>query len=53
MFMNRLEMDSMSVKDSIKLDANHMIIVYKQLEGVIERRIIQGPTVFTPSAYEW
>ncbi len=51
--MNRLELDSLLVKNSIKLDANHMIVVYKQLEGIIERRIVQGPTIFVPSAHEW
>jgi len=53
MFLNRLEVDSVVVKDCIKIDSNHMIVVYKQLEGVIERRIVQGPTIFMPSAYEW
>ena len=53
MFMNRLELDSCFVKNAIKLDDNHMVIVYKQLEGLIERRIVQGPTIFIPTAYEW
>ncbi len=53
LFMNRLELDSVTVKNCIKIDANHMIVVYKQLEGVIDRRIVQGPTLFMPSAYEW
>ena len=53
MFKNRLELDSAYVQDTIKLDANHMLVVYKQLEGKIERRIVQGPTIFMPTAYEW
>ena len=39
--MNRLELDSVYVRDVVKLDANHMVIVYKQMEGHIERRIVQ------------
>ena len=53
MFMNRLEVDSVYVKNAIKLDANHLVVVYKQQEGHIERRIVQGPTIFVPDAHEW
>lgn len=53
MFVNRLEVDYVNVESAIKLDANHMIIVYKQEEGKIERRIVQGPTIFVPNAHEW
>jgi hypothetical protein len=41
------------VRDSIRLDANHLLVVYKQEEGHIERRVVEGPTVFIPSAHEW
>ena len=51
--MNRLEMDYVLLKDSIKIDSSHMVVVYKQLDGMIERRIVPGPTIFIPSAYEW
>lgn len=53
MYVNRLEVDFVDVQNAIKLDANHMIIVYKQEEGKIERRIVQGPTIFVPNAHEW
>ena len=53
LFMNRLELDSACVANAVKLDANHMLVVYKQLEGIIERRIVQGPIIFVPEAYEW
>ena len=53
MYMNRLEVDSILVNNAVKLDANHMLVVYKQLEGIIERRIVQGPTIFVPEAHEW
>ena len=51
--MNRLEVDYVEVRNAIKLDANHMIVVYKQEEGKIERRIVKGPTIFVPNAHEW
>ena len=41
--MNRLEVDSVFVRNALKLDANHLVVVYKQQEGHIERRIVQGP----------
>ena len=53
LFHNRLEIESVRVRDSIKLDANHLLVVYKQEEGHIERRVVEGPTVFIPSAHEW
>lgn len=53
MFQNRLEVDNIQVAHATKLDANHLIVVYKQLEGKIERRLVQGPTVFVPDAHEW
>ena len=53
MFMNRFEVDSIFVKNSLKIDANHLIIVYRQEEGHIQRRIVQGPTIFVPDAHEW
>lgn len=53
MFQNRLLVDSIELRDVTKLDANHMIVVYKQLDGKIDRRIVQGPTIFVPNAHEW
>lgn len=53
MFHNRLEVESIVVKDAVKLDANHMLVVYKQEAGHIERRVVEGPTIFIPSAHEW
>ena len=53
MFHNRLEIESMVVKDAVKLDGNHVLVVYKQQDGNIERRIVEGPTIFIPSAHEW
>lgn len=53
MFHNRLEVEQIVVKNSITLDANHLLVVYKQEEGHIERRVVEGPAVFIPSAHEW
>ncbi len=53
MFMNRLELDYIFMKNAIKIDDNQMIIIYKQLEGIIERRIVPGPTIFIPGPHEW
>lgn len=54
MFCNPLLHESIQVKDAKKIDANHMIVVYKRLkDSDVQRRIIQGPTVFVPEAEEW
>ena len=54
MFCNPLEHSSVLVQDAKKIDANHMIVVYKQLkDNSVERRILQGPQLFMPAAEEW
>ena len=52
-FCNPLEIESITVEKSIQLDANHSLVVYKQQDEHIERRIITGPTVFVPGPQEW
>ncbi|XP_069115144.1 uncharacterized protein [Argopecten irradians] len=53
-FFNPLVYDSIEIKDATKIDANHLIVVYKRLkDNDVQRRIIQGPTVFVPEAEEW
>ncbi|XP_033730756.1 uncharacterized protein LOC117320210 [Pecten maximus] len=53
-FHNPLVYDSITVKDATKIDANHLVVVYKRLkDNDVQRRIIQGPTVFVPEAEEW
>lgn len=37
----------------ITLDANEVLVVYKQDKGTIERRIVHGPMLFAPTANEW
>ena len=46
-------MESITVRNAIKLDANHTLVVYKQNEEHIERRIVSGPIVFVPGPQEW
>lgn len=54
MFCNPLLFESIKVQEAKKIDANHMIVVYKRLkDSDVQRRIIQGPTVFVPEAEEW
>lgn len=53
MFLNLLDMESIVLKEATILDANHLLVVYKQNQGHIERRIVQGPAVFVPTAEEW
>ena len=49
-----MEHSNIAVRNSIKIDANHMIVVYRPLkDNEIERRIIQGPQLFMPAAEEW
>lgn len=53
-FNNPLLYESVTVKESTKIDANHLIVVYKRLkESDVQRRVVQGPTVFVPEAEEW
>ncbi|XP_061198076.1 uncharacterized protein LOC133206165 [Saccostrea echinata] len=54
LFNNPLLYESVTVKESTKIDANHLIVVYKRLkDSDVQRRIVQGPTVFVPEAEEW
>ena len=54
MFCNPLEHESIQVENAVKIDSNHLIVVYRQqVDNSVERRIIQGPTLFIPEAGEW
>jgi hypothetical protein len=42
------------VEDAIKVEANHVIVVYKRLANSnVQRRLVEGPAVFVPEAVEW
>lgn len=55
LYQNPHRVDSVEVKDSYALDANEVLVVYQRNRdtGGVERRVQNGPTVFTPSADEW
>ena len=54
MFNNPLEHQWIRKENAVKIDANHLIVVYRQLpDNSVERRIVQGPTLFVPEAGEW
>ena len=53
-FFNPMLHENIQTLDALKLDANHMVVVYKRMKDTtVQRRIIQGPTVFVPEAEEW
>ncbi len=54
MFHNPLEQQMISVQEATQIDANHVVVVYnKAADNSVQRRIVQGPTVFVPEAEEW
>ncbi|XP_076438429.1 uncharacterized protein LOC143277472 [Babylonia areolata] len=54
LFHNPLLYDQIRTEDAIKLDANHVIIIYKRRpDGSAERRLVEGPAVVVPEATEW
>ena len=54
MFHNFLLYDKIYTEDAIKLDANHVIVIYKRLPNEnVERRVVEGPAVVVPEAVEW
>jgi hypothetical protein len=53
MFWNRLEHESIEVKEAIRLTADEMIVVYRQNGHKSERRLVYGPIVFFPDSNEW
>ena len=49
-----MEHREITVAEGRRLDANHMLVVYNKTKaGDVERRIVQGPTLFIPTAEEW
>ena len=54
MFHNFLLYDKIYKENAIKLDANHVIVIYKRLSNdSVERRLVEGPAVVVPEAVEW
>ena len=54
-FKNPLEHASVTVYPCTSLDANEVLVVYKQNlgNGSVARYLKHGPTVFMPAANEW
>lgn len=53
-FFNPMLHENIQTLDALKLDANHLVVVYKRMKDTsVQRKIIQGPTVFVPQAEEW
>jgi hypothetical protein len=42
-----------TVADAVPLDANEVLVVYRQQDGQVQRRIVRGPELFVPDAQEW
>lgn len=53
MFHNPLELNSLEVKEAIRIDSQNVVVVYKNTGTDVIRRIVEGPTVFIPNADEW
>ena len=54
MFLNPLQHKTIGVESAVRVDSNHMLVVYRRLaDSSVERRIIDGPAVFLPTADEW
>ena len=55
MFLNPLVHHSIHVKSGVSLDANEVLVVYKQNPETlkVERYLKHGPAVFVPKANEW
>jgi hypothetical protein len=48
-----VEHASVHVADALTLDANEALVVYRQENGQVQRRIVRGPEMFMPDAQEW
>ncbi len=52
-WMDRVEHQEIRVADAVELDANEALVVYKQENPQITRRIVRGPAMFVPESDEW
>ena len=43
----------MAIKNAEKLNSNEMLVVYKQEQEFIQRRLVPGPAIFVPESNEW
>lgn len=52
-WLDDVEHLKISIADAVPLDANEALVVYRQQEGKVQRRIVRGPELFVPEAQEW
>jgi len=48
-----VEIESVEVRPMIEVDAHEALVVYRQEQGKVQRRVVRGPTLFMPTADEW
>jgi hypothetical protein len=51
--MDPVEHAHIEVAEAIALDANKAVVVYRQEQPKITRRIMRGPELFVPEPNEW
>lgn len=53
-FHNPLEHRSVKLAQAIKIDANHMVVLYRRIkDNSVERQVVMGPSLLVPTADEW
>jgi hypothetical protein len=52
-WMDPVEHAEVTVANAIPLDANEAMVVYRQDEGHVRRRVVRGPELFVPDPCEW
>ncbi|HTV47036.1 MAG TPA: hypothetical protein VMG59_01200 [Phycisphaerae bacterium] len=52
-WMDPVEHASIHMAEAISLDANEAVVVYRQEQSKIARRIMRGPELFVPDPSEW
>jgi hypothetical protein len=52
-WLDSVEHAEISIADAVSLNANEALVVYRQTEGKVQRRVVRGPEMFVPGALEW
>ncbi|MEN6373127.1 MAG: hypothetical protein ABFD64_14070 [Armatimonadota bacterium] len=45
--------ESISVQKAFAIDANEAVVVYRQDDDHVDRRVVRGPDMYVPAANEW
>jgi hypothetical protein len=48
-----VEHRGITVETATKIDSNEALVVYRQTDAGVARRVVRGPALFTPTAQEW